>query len=301
MNTSLAEKIKARQDAQKIIKPVESKSIIDTAIDVQSDPNDRNLLIAQIEVDTQVRTDFDGIEDLADSIKNGVLIQPVSVIQLSPDRYKLLSGERRFRAFRDILKRDLIPAHVIDVSHVVMPGVDNVDSIVSILRLTENTNRANLLPFETANGLLDIKKDTGLTNKVIGQYVGMSEGYIAKYLRLFDAPDIIKKALQNKEISVTQWFNKQQEVLIEYGLAEEENNESSPGNADNSEKGSDKRKSKTVAIDYEAGLVVAKLLKKLCEQNSLLPIEYDLSGGEITKKELVQLINARTKDIFDQL
>ena len=57
----------------------------------------------------------------------------------------------------------------------------------------------------------------------------------------------------------------------------------------------------TVAIDYEAGLVVAKLLKKLCEQNSLLPIEYDLLSGEITKKELVQLINARTKDIFDQL
>lgn len=324
MTLSLADKIKQRQEAaankdedqSQAATPNEapvskgsektspSKAIMDRILNDQQDPNGRNLLISQIDVDEQVRVDFDGIQELADSIEDGVLIQPISVVQHSANRYTLLSGERRFRAFRDVLKRDVIPVQVIDVENVVMPGVDSVASKIAVLRITENTNRANLRPFETANGLLKIKQETGLSNVKLAKYVGMSEGYISKYLSLFKVPPVIKKALEERELSATRWFDKQNDVLKEYGLLDDASLDGEGDSKDKSsgaaKKTADKIKTNTISIDFDIGLSVAKLLKKLSQQNDLLPIEYDLVEGGISKKELVALINARTKDILDQ-
>lgn len=102
----------------------------------------RDLPVNQIRAGSNDRKDFDQVElqDLADSIANYGLAQPITVRQVD-GMYEIIAGERRFRAVSQVLKRETIPAIVKELD----------DEAASAVMLAENTSRADLNPIEEAN------------------------------------------------------------------------------------------------------------------------------------------------------
>lgn len=76
--------------------------------------------ISDIKIDESFRQDMGDLEGLAESIKNGELLQPIGI---TPDQ-TLVFGERRLRAYRDVLGRETIPARIVDVPSILLGRID---------------------------------------------------------------------------------------------------------------------------------------------------------------------------------
>jgi len=123
---------------------------------------------------TQARRDFAPAElqELADSISAEGLLQPI-VVRKQGDKYQLIAGERRWRAFQ-LLGIKTIPARVSAAS----------DASSAVLGLIENLQREGLNPIEEANGYASLLRDFKLTAETAAERVGKPRTTVANSLRL---------------------------------------------------------------------------------------------------------------------
>jgi ParB family transcriptional regulator, chromosome partitioning protein len=112
------------------------------------------------------------LTELAESIRSEGLLQPV-VVRKSGDKYQLIAGERRWRAFQQ-LKIKSIPARVVEAS--------NASS--AALGLIENLQREGLNPIEEAHGFASLIRDFDLTQETAADRVGKARATVANALRL---------------------------------------------------------------------------------------------------------------------
>lgn len=140
----------------------------------------------------QPRKDFDqaALEQLADSIKEHGIIQPLILRPLSTGGYQIVAGERRYRASR-MAGLTEIPAIVREFS----------DTETMEIALIENLQRENLNPIEEALGYRELMESYNFTQEAVSKSVGKSRPVIANALRLLNLPDSVIEYVQNGELS----------------------------------------------------------------------------------------------------
>jgi len=130
------------------------------------------------------------LNELADSIKENGLLQPILVREYGDGRYQIIAGERRFRASK-IAGLDEIPAIILDSD----------DKKVAELSLIENIQREDLNPIEEAMAFRTLAEEYGMTQEELAFKVGKSRSAIANATRLLDLPDDVLEMVANGDIS----------------------------------------------------------------------------------------------------
>ena len=151
------------------------------------------LPIAQVEPGlNQPRKQFDenALNDLADSIREHGIIQPLTVRRLSSGYYQIIAGERRWRAAK-LAGLSEVPAVIIEAD----------DRKVMELGLIENLQREDLNPMEEADGYLALKEEFGMTQEEIAQRMGKSRPAIANALRLTALPVLLREMVVDGDLS----------------------------------------------------------------------------------------------------
>lgn len=165
----------------------------DEAIDVTQEQT-ITLKISQIEPNKeQPRTEFDPekLETLSDSIKKYGVLQPIVVKKLDNDFYKIIAGERRWRAAK-LAGLKQIPVVIRDFN----------DRETMEIALVENLQREDLNPFEEARGYKELMDLFSLTQEQVAQKVGKSRSAVANSVRLLSLCDEIKDLVLKKELTV---------------------------------------------------------------------------------------------------
>jgi len=153
-----------------------------------------NIEISAIEVNPfQPRTHFDeqALNELATSIKEHGIIQPVTVRKLGYDKYQLISGERRFRASQ-IAGLKTIPAYIRIAD----------DQTMLEMALVENIQREDLNAIEVAISYKRLIEECSLTQEQLSQKVSKQRSTISNYLRLLKLPVEIQLAIRNGDLSM---------------------------------------------------------------------------------------------------
>lgn len=139
--------------------------------------------LAQIEPDPeQPRRDLGDLNGLMDSLRLVGLVQPVVVERMTPDRYRLLTGERRFTA-ASRLGRSHIPAIV--RSRTVHCRLEE--------QILENLHRKALNPFEEAEAYQRLLEEFGLTQQSLGKRLGRSQESVSETLTLLRLPPALRQ------------------------------------------------------------------------------------------------------------
>ena len=165
----------------------------DNVMDTSEEKSSLYLPISQVEsCASQPRKQFDpdALADLADSIREHGIIQPLTVRKLQSGYYQIIAGERRWRAARQA-GLDEIPAMVIEAS----------ESKVMELALIENLQRQDLNPIEEAEGYEQLMRDYGLTQEQVAQRVVKSRPAVANALRLLQLPGEVRTMVSRGELS----------------------------------------------------------------------------------------------------
>lgn len=141
----------------------------------------------------QPRTRFDeeALTELADSIKEIGMIQPVTVRSLEGGKYQLITGERRYRAAR-MLGLKTIPAYVRSAD----------DQNMLEMALVENIQREDLDAVEVAISYQRLIEECSLTQENLSERVGKKRSTISNYLRLLKLPAEIQLGIREKQISM---------------------------------------------------------------------------------------------------
>ncbi len=142
---------------------------------------------------SQPRREFDqtALEELADSIKEIGIIQPITLRKLSDDSYQIIAGERRYRASQ-LAGLQTITAYIRTAD----------DENVMEMALIENIQREDLNSLEIALAYQHLIEQYNLTQERLSERVGKKRTTIANYLRLLKLPAQIQVALQNKTIDM---------------------------------------------------------------------------------------------------
>ena len=154
------------------------------------------ILISQIEANPwQPRSNFDliALDELAESIKVHGIIQPITVRKMAPDRYQLISGERRTKA-AVLANLTKIPAYIRIAD----------DQNVLEMALIENIQREDLNPIEIALSYQRLMAECSLKQDELSERVGKSRTAVSNYLRLLKLPVEIQIALREGRISMGQ-------------------------------------------------------------------------------------------------
>lgn len=130
------------------------------------------------------------IEELATTISEHGLLQPIVVRKADGDCYEIIVGERRFRAVKS-LGWSAIPAIVRDMD----------DDTTAALALIENLQREQLSPIEEAEAYDRLLALNGLTQDALAKSLGKSQSTIANKLRLLKLPEDVKQALRDRRIN----------------------------------------------------------------------------------------------------
>ncbi|MBQ3083081.1 MAG: ParB/RepB/Spo0J family partition protein [Alistipes sp.] len=142
---------------------------------------------------TQPRTAFDeeALDELADSIRQLGIIQPITVRRSEEGRYIIISGERRWRAAQ---RADLkvVPVYIRDVD----------DENLHAMALVENIQRQDLNAIEIALGMKRLIEECNLTQDALSEKVGKKRSSVANYLRLLNLPNEVQLALKEGLISM---------------------------------------------------------------------------------------------------
>ncbi|MEK7512884.1 MAG: ParB/RepB/Spo0J family partition protein, partial [Patescibacteria group bacterium] len=141
------------------------------------------------------------LRDLADSIRNFGIIQPISVSKVMREtpsgtevEYQLIAGERRLKASK-LVGLERIPA--------IVKEVDTHQSKLE-LSLIENIQRSDLNPLETARAYARLQEEFGLTQREVAERVGKSRESVANTLRLLNLPLPIQDALARRALNESQ-------------------------------------------------------------------------------------------------
>lgn len=140
----------------------------------------------------QPRRNFDHaeLEDLANSIKEHGIIQPLIVTRLGDGRYQLIAGERRLRAAK-MIGLKTVP--------VIARKAEKQQQLE--LSLLENIQRSNLNPIEEAVAYQRLINEFNLTQEELGVRLGKSRPVITNMLRLLTLPEVIQKAVIDGNIT----------------------------------------------------------------------------------------------------
>lgn len=158
-----------------------SSTINEVAIDrIEANPN-------------QPRREFDeeALQELAHSIRQIGIIQPITLRQTDDNRFQIIAGERRWRASQ-LAGLKAIPAYIRTID----------DENVMEMALVENIQREDLNSIEIALAYEHLLEKSGMTQEKISERVGKSRAAIANYLRLLKLPAQVQMALQKKEIDM---------------------------------------------------------------------------------------------------
>ena len=136
------------------------------------------------------RFDDEALADLADSIRQHGVIQPLTVRRLSSGYYQIIAGERRWRAAK-LAGLSEVPAVIIEAD----------DRKVMELGLIENLQREDLNPMEEAGGYRVLMEEYGLTQEEVAQQVGKSRPAVANALRLLSLPPSLHPLLEDGQLS----------------------------------------------------------------------------------------------------
>lgn len=140
----------------------------------------------------QPRKEFDeqALSELADSIREHGIIQPLLVRPLETGGYQLVAGERRWRA-----------ARMIGLTEVPVVIKEMTEAEVMELALIENLQRQDLNPLEEAAGYRELMTTYGLTQDQVAKRVGKSRSAVANCLRLLTVPEEIQPFLRSGQLS----------------------------------------------------------------------------------------------------
>jgi ParB family chromosome partitioning protein len=141
----------------------------------------------------QPRRDFDekAIQELADSIKLHDIIQPITVSKLASGKYRLISGERRWRASKIAGIND-IPAYIRQAN----------DSQLLELALLENLQREDLNAMEISLSYKRMMEELDYTQEQVAERMGKDRSTVANFIRLLKLPPDIQLAVRNGELSM---------------------------------------------------------------------------------------------------
>lgn len=141
----------------------------------------------------QPRTHFDkeALQELSDSIKTQGIIQPITVRQLAPNKYQLISGERRLQASK-LAGLKNIPAYIRTAN----------DQQMLEMALIENIQRENLNALEIALSYQRLISECNLKQEELGDRVSKNRTTVNNYLRLLKLPPDIQAALRDNKISM---------------------------------------------------------------------------------------------------
>lgn len=142
---------------------------------------------------SQPRHDFDeqAIAELAESIRNIGIIQPITLRQEEDGSYMIIAGERRYRAAQ-LAGLMSVPAYIRRVS----------DDTVMEMALIENIQREDLNAIEVALAYQQLQSRNGLTQDELAQRVGKSRATVANFMRLLRLPAEIQLALKDHRLSM---------------------------------------------------------------------------------------------------
>lgn len=163
-------------------------------IQTQGSSTINEIPIEQIEANpNQPRREFDEelLEELASSIREIGIIQPITLRQVAADKYQIVAGERRWRASQ-IVGLSAIPAYIRTID----------DETVMEMALIENIQREDLNAIEIALAYEKLMEKSGMTQEKVSKHVGKSRTVITNYLRLLKLPAQVQMALQKKEIDM---------------------------------------------------------------------------------------------------
>ena len=170
-------------------------ALIDTSdVKTQGSSNLNEIPIEQIEPNPdQPRREFDqeAMQELATSIQNMGIIAPITLRQVSENRYQIIAGERRWRASQ-MAGLTSIPAYIRTAD----------DESVMELALVENIQREDLNAIEIALAYEHLAEASGMTQEKISERVGKSRTAVTNYMRLLKLPAQIQMALKNHEIDM---------------------------------------------------------------------------------------------------
>lgn len=134
--------------------------------------------------------DKEALEQLASSIAENGLLQPILVREYGEGRYQIIAGERRFRASK-LAGLTEIPAIVLERD----------DMKAAQIALIENIQREDLNPLEEAMAYKALAEEYDMTQEELSQKVGKSRSAIANTIRLLDLPDEVLTLVASKELS----------------------------------------------------------------------------------------------------
>lgn len=155
--------------------------------------------IQEIELDKieanpfQPRSSFgeEALDELASSIREIGLIQPITLRKIGDGRFQIIAGERRYRAAQKA-GLETIPAYIRHAK----------DDGMLEMALVENIQREDLDSIEIALSYQRLIEECKLTQEELSSRVGKKRSTIANYLRLLKLPAVIQKALREKEITM---------------------------------------------------------------------------------------------------
>lgn len=155
--------------------------------------------IAQIQIDQiesnpfQPRTQFDETElaELAISIQNQGIIQPITVRKMGYDRYQIIAGERRLKASK-VAGISEIPAYI---------RVANDEQMLE-MALVENIHRSDLNPLEIAISFQRLIEECKIRQEELSRKVGKDRSTVSNYIRLLQLPTKIQLAIRDNVISM---------------------------------------------------------------------------------------------------
>lgn len=140
----------------------------------------------------QPRKQFESaaLADLADSIRQYGVLQPLMVRPMPDGTYQLVAGERRWRA-----------ARMAGLSEVPVVIRELTDTEAMALALIENLQREDLNPMEEASGYRDLMERFGLTQEQVSAKVGKSRPVVTNAMRLLNLPEKVRAMVENQQIS----------------------------------------------------------------------------------------------------
>ena len=163
--------------------------------DIRSNnPISNEVAINEIEANPfqpRIHFDEDALNDLATSIKELGIIQPITLRKLGNNKYQIIAGERRFRAAK-IAGLITIPAFVREAG----------DETMLEMALVENIQREDLDAIEIALSYQRLIDECKLTQETLSDKVGKKRSTISNYLRLLRLPAVIQKAIREQEITM---------------------------------------------------------------------------------------------------
>ena len=170
-------------------------ALIDTGgVRTQGTSTINEIPLSQIEANpNQPLRDFDpeALQELANSISEIGIIQPITLRQVADDRFQIIAGERRWRASQ-MAGLTAIPAYIRTIA----------DENVMEMALVENIQREDLNAIEIALAYEHLLDADGMTQEKVSERVGKSRTAITNYLRLLKLPAQVQMSLQKKELDM---------------------------------------------------------------------------------------------------